>query len=191
LDADWSVEMGHGDEILEFPWTSDDPNVRFFDLKRAPRLSGEVAEAVEHPALRDFLAAVNSSESPYQSAKCDVWQDQSEGNAIGESDGAVTSSSYVDLLFTDRSLQVSFDAHERLVRRVVEAVGGREDASGSAEFIVRRCFYHREDDELEAGCYVTCYVHGWGQTPDAAYQHWGRALTVVGEALLTCGDIDI
>ena len=33
MHADFSVELGRDDPALELPWSSDDPEVRYYDLK--------------------------------------------------------------------------------------------------------------------------------------------------------------
>jgi hypothetical protein len=185
LEADWSVEMGHGDEVLEFPWAADAPGVRFYDLKGNPDLLDQVAEAIANPVLRQFLASVNAPSSGFQTAKCDVWCIQQA--ATDDHPALVTCACYVDVLFDLRSRQTSLEHHERLVRELCTVIEAQAAPAASAEFIVRRCFYHRNPGvELEPGCYVTCYVHGHGPDERLARQNWATGLRALQEAFMTC-----
>lgn len=202
MEVDWSVEMGHGDAVLEFPWSSDDEQMRFYNLKLHPELLDEVPEAAEHPALRKCLARLNSADSGYQTAKCDVWREGISPDSGGQPHMC---SAYVDVLFTD-ARQLSFDAHESAVRELSSrlkdrdedaivgqvpalrpAAQGRHDSGRDnerfVEFVVRRCFYHGES-ELIPGCCITFFVHGSGGSEREAYANWAAALEAVTEALM-------
>ncbi|HYH01003.1 MAG TPA: hypothetical protein VD837_17890 [Terriglobales bacterium] len=180
MDADWSVEMGHGDPVLEFPWSSDSPGVKFYDLKRHPELLSSVPEAVEHEPIGHFLAAVNDANSIFQTAKCDVWEETDRPS------GRFRFCSYVDVLFANRDRQLSFEAHEKLGRDLVAIVDPVDLNDCSAEFIVRRCFYHFEgESDSHPGLCVTCYVKGFGSASLDARARWAEALAVVCKALLS------
>ncbi|MBI1740685.1 MAG: hypothetical protein HYR57_07370, partial [Candidatus Koribacter versatilis] len=73
MDADFSIELGREDPVLDFPWTDPDGKLAYFDLKRHPELLARVEEAKQFPELEDFLRAVNSAMSSVESAKCDAW----------------------------------------------------------------------------------------------------------------------
>lgn len=181
MEADWSVEMGHDDAALEFPWASGDPAIRYYDLKKHPELLSALPEPAKHPALREFLAAINSAESPFQTAKCDVWREEVEGSE------AECFASYVDVLFADHGRQLSFVDHESLVKTVCKKLAKANSPESVAELIVRRCYYHFDGcsaDESVAGCCVTCYVRAFGDGPEPAYANWEVALGAIGRALL-------
>ena len=76
MDADFSVELGGEDPVLDFPWTDASGRLAYFDLKRHPELLAQVEEAKELPELAEFLRCVNSARSAVESAKCDVWATQ-------------------------------------------------------------------------------------------------------------------
>lgn len=183
MDADWSVEMGHDDEVLEFPWASDDPQIRFWDLRCHPESIVQIPEALDHPPLQTFLAALNSTETCFQTAKCDVWQSHLESGDRANSDASCVASCYVDLLFTDVQRQASFAAHESLVRSLSRRVQAEAEIKGEVEFIVRRCFYHRVVCDMDQGCYITCYVHGFGVDERTAGDNWASALALVQHTL--------
>ena len=72
MDADFSVELGHDDSVLDFPWTDPAGGLAYFDLKRHPELITCIEEAEKFPELAEFLRTVNSARSTVESAKCDV-----------------------------------------------------------------------------------------------------------------------
>jgi hypothetical protein len=57
MHADFSVELGRDDAALELPWSSADPALRFYDLKKHPELLQQIPEAVAYPELGAFLCA--------------------------------------------------------------------------------------------------------------------------------------
>jgi hypothetical protein len=85
MDADWSVELGAEDAALEFPWSSPDGPQRYVALQRHPELLADIPEAVQYPALGDFLRALNVPSSLWLTAKCDVWTGKEEVEETSES----------------------------------------------------------------------------------------------------------
>ena len=73
MDADFSVELGHDDPVLDFPWTDPSGKLAYFDLKRHPELIAKIEEAQKFPELGEFLRTVNSPHTIIESAKCDAW----------------------------------------------------------------------------------------------------------------------
>src|SRR5690349_4484214 len=71
--ADYSVELGPEAPALELPWTSHDPALRYYDLKKYPELLLHVPEAAVHPEMGAFLARINAPEFPLATVKCDAW----------------------------------------------------------------------------------------------------------------------
>src|SRR4051812_36121181 len=106
--AEWAVELGAEDPVLEVPWAAGEGAPRYLDLKRRPELLLEVAETAGNPELAEFLAAANASNFPLETAKCDTWstRELSEEEAIF---GATEKfASYVDLLFSDAAKRSDF-----------------------------------------------------------------------------------
>ena len=95
--------------------------------------------------------------------------------------------SYVDLLFSDAAARFSFEEQESFVKRMVKLLQRVPEIPASAEFSLRRCFYH-EGYELREGFYVTCYVFGYGGDDAKARQQWSIALKLVGNALRQLND---
>jgi hypothetical protein len=182
MQADYSVELGRDDERLEFPWAAADGRVRYHDLKRRPKEIAEIEEAARVPELREFLILANGRASALETAKCDVWA-TTEINPEEEIFGLPWKfGSYVDLLYTDSAVRFSFEQHETFLKRVVELVKRPPDIPASAEFLLRRCFYHERDD-LREGFYVTFYLFGYGSDEEKARRQWAIALELCNNAL--------
>jgi hypothetical protein len=190
MDADFSVELGPPDEdaTLEMPWRADSPDgPRYFDLKHHPEQLQFVPEAVQYPELAQFLQTVNSPASVLETAKCDVWfsEDLSEAEEIYEADYKV--GSYVDLLFAEENAEArySFFRHEDLARSLARLIPDASEVNASAEFIVRRCYYHQPGtEETSSGFYLTFYLFGYGNDEEEARQMWASALSITAGALL-------
>lgn len=183
MQADWSVELGHDDPTLEFPWKDDEGACRYFDLKRQPQLLAALPEANQYPELREFLARVNSSASLFETAKCDAWS-TTQLNPEEEIYGAGWKfGSYIDLLFSDSSLRFAFDFHERMVRNLADLLKKSPEIPAAAEFLVRRCYYRRENGEGSFGFYVSLYSFGYGEDEPGARKQWGIGLSLVNNAI--------
>jgi hypothetical protein len=178
MEADFSVELGPDDEILEFPWADPGGKLRYHDLKRQPELLLNVEESRQFPELGEFLAAINSPVSRLESAKCDAWfttellpEDEIFG-ALGKF------GSYVDLIFSD-DRRYSFPEHEGFAKRLTQLLKSVPKIPAIAEFSIRRCYY-RPDDE---GYYFTFYLFGYGDDQTESRQGWAIALKLVENAL--------
>lgn len=192
MDADFSVELGPPSEeaTLEMPWESgNDAGPRYFDLKRQPELLQFVPEAVQYPELGHFLRVLNSEDSVFETAKCDVWfsDELDEAEDIYEADCKV--GSYLDLLYDDQNSEArfSFFRHEDLVRSLVRLLQNGPELAASAEFILRRCFYHAsggKSEDVRSGFYVTFYLFGYGNDEEQARKQWAGALHLAAAAML-------
>ena len=107
MQADFSVELGRDAPALEIPWRSNDPHVRYYDLKSHPELVQQIPEALAYPELASFLSRINAAGFPLATAKCDAWS-SSEVAPEEEIFGDRKFVSYIDLVFVDqeRSLLV-------------------------------------------------------------------------------------
>lgn len=182
MEADFAVELGADDEVLDLPWASADSALRYYDLKRQPDLLLYVEEAQRVPALAEFLNAVNSSGSILETAKCDAWQ-TTEMKPEEEIFGAKSKfGSYIDLLFSDEPRRLSFSEHDQMARRLTQLLRRVPEIPAAAEFLVRRCHYHHED-ETRDGFYVTFYLFGYGDDEPQAQQRWAIALKLVESAI--------
>lgn len=178
MEADFAVELGADDETLELPWAAEDGGPRYYDLKRHPELLPNIEEASREHELGKFLAAMNASASLLETAKCDAWS-SAEINPEEEIFGAsVKFGSYVDLLFTQEPSRSSFAEHEQFARRVIQLLKRVPEIPAAAELLIRRCFYHIED-EVREGFYITLYLFGYGDEEPQARQRWAIALKLV------------
>ena len=180
MDADFSVEMGVDDPVLEVPWAAPDGSLRYFNLREQPTLLGEVEEARRFPELAEFLRRVNAPQGLFETLKCDAWA----GTEIEPAEEVLHAShkhgSYCDIVFRDPTARRSFGEHERLVRRLVELLEKAPEIRAAAEFVVRRCLFH--DGNAEGGA-ITCFVTGYGNDESQARRQWGIGLKLVENAL--------
>jgi hypothetical protein len=143
LQADFSVELGQEDPALELPWSSGDQSVRYYDLKRFPELVLQIPEAVAHPELSAFLTRMNAPDSPFATAKCDVWPSRDispEEEIFGAAEKFV---SYVDLVFVDTNARISFEKHEGFSEKLCVLLGRVPDIPATVELVIRRCYFHQ------------------------------------------------
>src|SRR6185312_15290922 len=145
MQADFSVELGADDHCLEMPWASPDGTMRYFDLRAQPELLLEISEAIDNRDLAEFLSVLNQTGSLVQTAKCDTWL-TNELDAEDEIFGAPWKfGSYVDLFFADRNRQIALAEYELFANSLVTLLGKVPDFAASADFVLRRCYYHRPD----------------------------------------------
>jgi hypothetical protein len=187
MQADYSVELGSEDEVMELPWSGPPDGPRYYDLRRQPELLLNVKEAFENRELGEFLTAINSKNSILETSKCDVWtsRELSEEEQIFQA--GCKFASYVDLVFGHVAPRQSFSDHEVLAKQVCGLLQRAPEISASAEFVLRRCYFRRrpdsETDHLE-GFGITFYLSGYGKDEVEARGRWVIALKVVENALL-------
>ncbi|MDP9268237.1 MAG: hypothetical protein M3P27_07925 [Acidobacteriota bacterium] len=194
MRSDFLVELGPEDDALELPWASADGTQRYYDLKRRPELLLEVREAHDNRELGEFLVTVNSSVSLLETAKCDTWIANELAEAEQIYGAAWKFGSYIDLIFTRREARFQFEEHEAFAERLAKLLQRAPEISAAAEFIVRRCYYHRESDaeanagggerDSDAGYYFTFYLSGYGDDEDEARRRWNVGLKLVENALV-------
>lgn len=202
MDADFSIELGRDDPVLDFPWKGPSGRLAYFDLKRQPELIAQVEEAQEFPELGEFLRTVNSPRSMVESAKCDAWATTELSLEEDVFDASHKFASYVDLVFSnivsantliagtdvayaddakiDRRL--SFPFHENFARRLTELLRRAPEMSSSVEVCLRRCFFGDAGEGRE-GFYFTVYISGYGSNDARARRNWGVALKLAANAI--------
>lgn len=182
MQVDYSVELGRDDETLEFPWTTHDGRLWYFDLKRDPEAVAQIEEAVRAEELRDFLLAANAPLSMLETAKCDIWS-TTELNPEEEIFSAPWKfASYVDFLFSDPAARFSLEKHESFLKNLTALLKRVPEIPAAADFFLRRCFYQKKSF-VEEGFYVTFYLFGYGQDEAKARKQWGIALNLVAAAI--------
>jgi hypothetical protein len=188
MDADFSIELGADDPVLDLPWKDPQGKISYVDIKRHPDLITQVDEAERFHELKEALRALNSSRSRVETAKCDAWMTQELTVEEEIYEASHKCSSYVDIVFsktdTERSSsRLLFAAHERFAGKLVKLLRGAPTNSSSAEICVRRCYF-QEDGVIQEGFYFTVYVSGYGCDESSARQKWGVGLRLLGNAVL-------
>lgn len=182
MQVDCAVELGRDDETLEFPWSSEDGRLRYYDLRREPGAISHVEEARQFEELQQFLLAVNAHASILESAKCDVWATTDINPEEEIFNAPYKFASYVDLLFSNEAARISFEKHESLLKDLTHLLKRVPEIPAGAEFFLRRCCYRR-DSSVQEGFYVTFYLFGYGQDEARARTQWAIGMNLVAAAI--------
>jgi hypothetical protein len=189
MDADFSIELGSDDPVMDFPWADPSGQLAYFDLKRQPELIAKLEEAQRFPDLAEFLRSINSARSALESAKCDAWA-TTELNADEDIFNASHKfASYVDLVCSSRARRRAFDFHEGFARKLTDLLRRAPEMSASAEVCVRRCFFAENEATSEA-FYFTLYINGFGEDEEIAQKNWAIGLKLAGNAILQLSSSD-
>jgi hypothetical protein len=196
VDADYGVELGPTSPALELPWKDPEGRVQYVELRGGMErgVGGGVDRGVDHipearqfPALRRFLVDVNSPQSPWQTAKCDVWTCAVEA-AENLYNRGFAQSSYVDVVLAEEAsgLRGQLEVHLGLAKEFADLLETDEALEATAEVLVRRCYFHRGDEveESDAGYCLTLWLTGYGASPAEADERWARALELGAGCLL-------
>jgi hypothetical protein len=186
MDADYSIELGPTAPALEIPWNDPEGKLQFFDLHTNPSAIEHIPEALQFPALREFLVKLNSDQSKWLSAKCDVWTEAVE--AADNLYGAVCSQNcYIDIALAKPTefLRRSLGTNEKLARELARQLKKHDGLEASAEIVVRRCYFHRgcELNESDEGYSLTLFLTGYGASASEAADRWETALQFTAECL--------
>ncbi len=141
MQADFSVELGGDSPALEIPWSSNDPNVRYVDLKSHPESIQQIPEAVAYPELGAFLSRINAPGFPLATAKCDAWA-SSEVAPEEEIFGDRKFVSYIDLIFVDEKDRCSFEKSEAFAKQLCRLLGHAPEIAATVELVIRHCHWH-------------------------------------------------
>jgi len=193
MDADFSIELGRDDPVLDFPWKDPAGKLVYIDLKRHPELIAQIEEAQTFPELQEFLRTLNSARSTLETAKCDAWVTTELSAEEEVYNASHKFASYVDAVFSGIDVRLSspeqssseqcLDIHERFARKLVELLRRAPEIPSALEVCVRRCYF-AEDGGIREGCYCTLYVSGYGNDEAGARRNWGVGLKLVGNAVV-------
>ncbi|MBZ5665197.1 MAG: hypothetical protein LAO30_11390 [Acidobacteriia bacterium] len=183
MDADFSIELGAEDPVLDFPWTNPAGKLSYVDLKRHPEQIASIEEAQKFSELRECLRTLNSPTSKVETAKCDTWATTELTPEEEIYDASHKSASYVDLVFSDMDARLSLSCHQQFVKKLVELLRRVPEIPSSAEACVRRCYFG-EGSAVQEGFYFTLYVSGYGNDEASALQNWGVGLKLAGNAVV-------
>jgi hypothetical protein len=187
--SDWTVECGADDPVLVVPWSDpNDPNRHFIDLRKNPYDLDWLEEATQHPPLLQALRALNAPRSPVFTAKCDVWQlPEEELDALRleldliPEDAPTGIASYIDLIWRERTVFVSFHHHEQIMHRLQRLAGPLPHAFATVECVLRPALVDLAGPQ--EGFAISLYVKALGHDHPAAEQHWGDALNEIAALL--------
>lgn len=181
--ASWSAECGADDPVLVVPW-ADPGGLHFVDLRENPYDLDQIAEAEQHPALMQALRALNATRSPVFTAKCDAWamdDEELEGLRIelgvNELEGTAGFMSYIDLIWRERQLFVSFHQQEQRLLRLARLLDPLDSPCAMVEAVLRPALVDLTGPQ--EGFAVTLYLKALGTDAPHAYEHWVQALEAV------------
>jgi hypothetical protein len=183
MDADFSIELGREDPVLDFPWRDPAGTLAYVDLKRHPELMARIEEADKFPELRELLRAMNSARSMVETAKCDAWSTTELGPEEEIYGASHKCASYVDVVFSDIEARLSLSVCEQFARKLAELLRRTPETPSAAEVCVRRCYFGK-DSSVREGHYFTLYVSGYGNDDASARLNWGVGLKLMGNAIL-------
>lgn len=194
--VEWSVESSADDPVLVVPWSDPaDPtgNRRFIDLREDPYELDHLEEAAQYPALMHALRALNAARSPVFTAKCDAWQLDAEElehlrlNLDVTSDEAPAGfTSYIDILWRERSVFASFHQQEQLLHRLTRHSAPLDHSYAMVDCIIRPALVDLTGPQ--EGFAVSLYVKALGHDQQTAEENWASALDAI-VALLRSKDL--
>jgi hypothetical protein len=182
MDADFSIELGREDPVLDFPWKDPAGQFTYRDLKRHPEFLARIDEAGKFPDLGEFLRVINSARSLVETAKCDAWETMELSSEEEIYDASHKCASYVDVVFSALDVQQSLPNHEQFARKLVDLLRRVPETPAAAEVCVRRCYF-AEAGGIREGFYCTLYVSGYGKDSAGARQNWGVGLRLMANAI--------
>src|ERR1700674_3616356 len=113
MDADFSIELGREDPVLDFPWTDPAGKVAYVDLKRCPELIASIDEAAKFPELGEFLRVMNSPRSMVETATGLAWRSAELSAEDDFYNASHKFASYVDGVFSEIAGRLAFFRHEQ------------------------------------------------------------------------------
>ena len=189
MHAEWSAECGADDPVLVVPWSGPNGSPGFVDLRENPYDLDHIPEAEQHPALLQSLRALNATRSPVFTAKCDAWMmdpDELESLQIEldltPPEAPHGFASYLDLLWRDRTVFVSFPQQEQRAQRLARIVDALEHPYAAIECVLRPAMVDA-GGRFQEGFAISLYVKGCGTDPAHAYDTWSEALGAVTTVL--------
>jgi len=182
--AEWSAECAADDPVLVVPWSSQPGMGDFIDLRENPYDLDHIPEAEQHPPLMQALRALNAPRSPVFTAKCDAWTlDADELEALQLNLDLLPDEaphgfcSYIDLLWRERPLFVSFHQQEQRLTRLARVVDALDQPYAALDCILRPALIDLTGPQ--EGFAFSLYVKALGTDAPHAYENWTRALEAV------------
>jgi hypothetical protein len=156
----------------------------FVDLRENPYDLDHIPEAELHPPLMQALRALNAARSPVFTAKCDAWvPDAEELEALQlnldflPDEAPCGFCSYIDLLWRDRPLFVSFHQQEQRLTRLARVVDALDHPYSALDCVLRPALIDLTGPQ--EGFAFSLYIKALGTDAPHAYENWTRALEAV------------
>jgi hypothetical protein len=181
--ATWSAECGADDPVLVVPWHDLDraDGAQFVDLRENPYDLDHIPEAERHPPLMQALRALNAARSPLFTAKCDAWpmdadevSDAQVELGIPAAEALAGFTSYIDILWRERPVFVSFHRQEQMLHRLARLLDPVDRPYAMLDAILRPALVDLTGPQ--EGFAASLYVKALGTDPAHAYEHWTAGL---------------
>jgi hypothetical protein len=180
--TEWSAECAADDPVLVVPWADpSDPDRRFIDLREDPYELDHLEEAAQYPALMHALRALNATRSPVFTAKCDTWPLDTDELAhlrlnldLIPEESPNGFASYIDLLWSERSIFASVHRHEQILDRLTRLAAPLDHPHAMVDCIIRPALVDLTGPQ--EGFAVSLYIKALGHDQPAAEQNWAAAL---------------
>ena len=177
-----AFEAEASSEKLEIPWENPASGARYVDLREDAKAMERIEEARRYLPLRTFLAAVNSADSLFSTARAKTWTQEEASASAASAAGGCEFASQVDLVFAPEQLIAALGHYENLTQRLYELLA-REPGSDTlrAELRVRPCRFRAT---AVRGFSLAILLFARGASPEQAELRWGLGLARVQQALL-------
>lgn len=196
--VEWSVECSADDAVLVVPWNDPDDPVggrRFIDLRENPYDLDNLDEAALYPPLMHALRSLNATRSPVFTAKCDAWPLDADELvdvrlSLDHSADEMPSgfASYIDILWRERSIFVSFHRQEQLLHRIARLAAPLDYPGAIVDCVIRPALIDLTGPQ--EGFAISLYIKALGHDEKAAEENWASALAAV-VALLRGRDLSL
>ncbi len=178
-----AFETDEPGETLAIPWDSADPANCYVDLRADAKAIDRLEQARQHLPLRSFLAAANSGDSLFSTARCKTWL--AEKNAPpSDPDSAEPCefASRIDLFFAAEPLNFDRNRYTSVAQRLQDLLSHEAGPeSQRCELRIQPCYFRALDRQ---GSCLEIQLVARGATPDQARLRWGLALARIQQALL-------
>jgi hypothetical protein len=183
--SNWTAECSHDAPTLVVPWSDAESGAHFIDLRTHPYDIADIPEADHNPALTRALRSLNATRSPFLTAKCDTWTlapsdyaEQLEALRLElilpMEEGTFGYSSYIDILWRERSVFASAHQQQDRLDRIVRRAQKLDHPESALECVLRPALLDL-NSPLE-GYAFTLYVTAIGPDPATALRRWECAL---------------
>jgi hypothetical protein len=150
-------------------------NHGYMRIKDDPAMVERIPEAAGYPELASLLAAVNGPDSPIESVGC-----EKSVLPVDKGDARVQLGSYIDVIFTNASLNDSAEHALQLAVHLLQAVQGCDCWWTSVEALLQR---FRFVPQTVAPWGLMLRVNTCGRDEAEARKFWGVTLERLGNAV--------